>query len=231
MAYFGRQPLAGEVVLLNQLTSPGVFNGTLTTFNLTRSINGVNQAFFPVSDQSLLVSLGGVIQQPDKTGNMGFTTNGSQIVFAVAPLANTKCFIVSYGHVIDTNRPGDNTVTSEKIKSPGPTWDSAGSLSISGTGYVDIPAGTTAQRPGSANTGMLRFNTNFNRYEGYDGSSWGQLGGAGGSSGDGVFYENDTNVTASYTISTNKNAMSAGPITINNSVTVTVPNGSVWTVV
>ena len=231
MAYFGRQPLAGEVVLLNQLTSPGVFNGTLTTFNLTRSINGVNQAFFPVSDQSLLVSLGGVIQQPDSSGSMGFTTNGSQITFAVAPLANTKCFIVSYGHVIDTNRPGDQSVTSEKIKPPGPTWDSAGSLSISGTGYIDIPAGTTAQRPGSANSGMLRFNTNFNRYEGYDGSNWGQLGGAGGSAGDGVFYENDTNVTASYTISTNKNAMSAGPITINNGVTVTVPTGSVWTVV
>ena len=228
MAYFGRQPLAGEVVLLNQLSG---FNNSTKTFNLTRSINGVNQPFFPVSDQSLLVSLGGVIQQPDSSGSMGFTTNGSQITFAVAPLANTKCFIVSYGHVIDTNRPGDQSVTSEKIKPPGPTWDSAGSLSISGTGYIDIPAGTTAQRPGSANTGMLRFNTNFNRYEGYDGSSWGQLGGAGGSSGDGVFYENDTNVTASYTISTNKNAMSAGPITINNGVTVTVPTGSVWTVV
>ena len=231
MAYFGRQPLAGEVVLLNQLTSPGVFNGTLTTFNLTRSINGVNQAFFPVSDQSLLVSLGGVIQQPDSSGTMGFTTNGSQIVFAVAPLANTKCFIVSYGHVIDTNRPGDQSVTSEKIKPPGPTWDSAGSLSISGTGYVDIPAGNTAQRPGSPNTGMLRFNSDYARYEGYDGSSWGQLGGAGGSGGNAVFYENDTNVTTSHTITTNKNAMSAGPITINNGVTVTVPNGSVWTVV
>ena len=228
MAYFGRQPLAGEVVVLNQLTG---FNNSTKTFNLLRSINGTNQAFFPVSDQSLLVSLGGVLQQPDKTGTIGFTTNGSQITFASAPLTHAKCFIISYGHVIDTNQTGDNTVTSEKIKPPGPTWDSAGSLSISGTGYVDIPAGTTAQRPGSANTGMLRFNTNFNRYEGYDGSSWGQLGGAGGSSGDGVFYENDTNVTASYTISTNKNAMSAGPITINNSVTVTVPNGSVWTVV
>ena len=231
MAYFGRQPLAGEVVLLNQLTSPGVFNGTLTTFNLTRSINGVNQAFFPVSDQSLLVSLGGVIQQPDSSGTMGFTTNGSQIVFAVAPLANTKCFIVSYGHVIDTNRPGDQSVTSEKIKPPGPTWDSGGSLSISGTGYIDIPAGNNAQRPGSPNTGMLRFNTSISRYEGYDGSNWGSLGGAGGSGGDAVFYENDQNVTTNHTVSTNKNAMSAGPITINNGVTVTVPNGSVWTVV
>ena len=228
MAYFGRQPLAGEVVLLNPLSG---FNNSTKTFNLTRSINGVDHPFFPVSDQSLLVSLGGVLQQPDSSGAIGFTTNGSQITFAAAPLTNAKCFIVSYGHVIDTNRPGDQSVTTEKIKPPGPTWDSAGSLSISGTGYIDIPAGTTAQRPGSPNTGMLRFNSDYARYEGYDGSSWGQLGGAGGSGGNAVFYENDTNVTTSHTITTNKNAMSAGPITINNGVTVTVPNGSVWTVV
>ena len=75
------------------------------------------------------------------------------------------------------------------------------------------------------------FNTNFNRYEGYDGSSWGSLGGASGNGGDSVFYENDTNVTSSYTITTGKNAMSARPITINNSATVTIPNGTTWTVV
>ena len=229
MAYFGRQPLAGEVILLNSIESQ--FNNSLDTFNLLRSINSTNQAFFPVNDQSLLVSLGGVIQQPDATGNIGFTISGSQIVFAVAPLANTKCFIISYGHVIDSSITGDQSVTSDKIKPPGPTWDSGGSLSISGTGYIDIPAGNNAQRPGSPNTGMLRFNTSISRYEGYDGSNWGSLGGAGGSGGDAVFYENDQNVTTNHTVSTNKNAMSAGPITINNGVTVTVPNGSVWTVV
>ena len=229
MAYFGRQPLAGEVVLLNSNQSQ--FNGSLDTFNLLRSINSTNQAFFPVSDQSLLVSLGGVIQQPDATGNIGFTISGSQIVFAVAPLTGTKCFIISYGHVVDTNRPGDQSVTSDKIKPPGPTWDSGGSLSISGTGYIDIPAGNNAQRPGSPNTGMLRFNTSISRYEGYDGSNWGSLGGAGGSGGDAVFYENDQNVTTNHSVSSGKNAMSAGPITIDNGVTVTVPAGSVWTVV
>ena len=46
-----------------------------------------------------------------------------------------------------------------------------------------------------------------------------------------VFYENPTTVTTDYTITTNKNAMSAGPITINSGVTITVPNGSTWTVV
>ncbi len=47
----------------------------------------------------------------------------------------------------------------------------------------------------------------------------------------GVFYENDTNVSSNYTITSGKNAMSAGPITIDSGVTVTVPSGSAWTVV
>lgn len=46
-----------------------------------------------------------------------------------------------------------------------------------------------------------------------------------------VFYENDITVTDDYTITTNKNAMSAGPITVDTGVTVTIPSGSVWTVV
>lgn len=52
-----------------------------------------------------------------------------------------------------------------------------------------------------------------------------------GATGNGVFYENDQIVTGSYTITTNKNAMTAGPITVAAGVTVTVPAGSVWTVV
>ena len=52
-----------------------------------------------------------------------------------------------------------------------------------------------------------------------------------GSGGDTVFWENGQTVNYSYTVSAGKNAMSAGPITINNGVIVTVPNGSTWTVV
>ena len=44
------------------------------------------------------------------------------------------------------------------------------------------------------------------------------------------FVENVTNVAADYTISTNYNAFSAGPITINDGITVTIPSGSVWSV-
>lgn len=48
---------------------------------------------------------------------------------------------------------------------------------------------------------------------------------------DEIFWENDTVITTSYTIPVNKNAMSAGPITVANGVVITVPDGSTWTVV
>ena len=52
-----------------------------------------------------------------------------------------------------------------------------------------------------------------------------------GGSPDRIFYENQQTVTVNYTISTNYNAMSAGPITVNSGIVVTVPSGSTWTVV
>jgi hypothetical protein len=56
------------------------------------------------------------------------------------------------------------------------------------------------------------------------------LGATGGGS-DQIFWENDVAITTDYTITTNKNAMTAGPVTVANGVTVTVPSGSTWTVV
>jgi hypothetical protein len=45
-----------------------------------------------------------------------------------------------------------------------------------------------------------------------------------------VFYENSNTISASYTITTGKNALTAGPVTVADGVTVTVPDGSVWAV-
>jgi len=55
--------------------------------------------------------------------------------------------------------------------------------------------------------------------------------GATGGGSDEIFYENSQTITTDYTITSNKNAMSAGPITINNGVSVTVPSGSTYTIV
>ena len=46
-----------------------------------------------------------------------------------------------------------------------------------------------------------------------------------------VGWENQITVAENYTITTNYNMMSAGPITIDTGYSVTVPSGSVWTIV
>ena len=43
---------------------------------------------------------------------------------------------------------------------------------INDTGYIRLPAGSTAQRPGSPTAGMIRYNTDLGRTEYYNGSSW-----------------------------------------------------------
>jgi hypothetical protein len=106
----------------------------------------------------------------------------------------------------------------------------SGNITFSSTGAITAPVGTTGQRP-SATAGMLRFNSSATAFEGYNGSGWTSLGGAAGGTGNPVFYENDTNVTADYTITTGRNAGSFGPITVDSGITVTVPSGSVWTIV
>ena len=51
---------------------------------------------------------------------------------------------------------------------------------FSSTGALTISKGTTAQQPGSAVTGMMRYNTTTNQFEGYSGSSpaWKSIGGS-----------------------------------------------------
>jgi hypothetical protein len=103
-------------------------------------------------------------------------------------------------------------------------------LNFSGTGTIRLPNGTTGQRP-SPTAGMIRYNTTENTFEGYAAGAWGSIGdGATGAGGDQVFYENELTVTASYTLTTARNAMSTGPITIDSGVTVTVPTGQRWVI-
>lgn len=83
--------------------------------------------------------------------------------------------------------------------------------------------------------GAIYWNTASNEMRVYDlgTTSWTAFSGAGavGGGADKLFYENDQTVTTDYTITTGKNAMSAGPITIASGITVTIPADSVWTIV
>ena len=94
-------------------------------------------------------------------------------------------------------------------------------LNFNGTGTVRLPNGTTGQRPSPA-AGMIRYNTTSGLFEGYT-TQWGGIGGA---SANGAVYENAQSITENYTMTTNFNGESVGPITIASGVTVTIPSGS-----
>ena len=158
------------------------------------------------------------------------------------------------------------------------TLTATANSSFTSTGALTISKGTTAQQPGSPVTGMVRYNTTSNEFEGYSGGTptWKSIGGsalsndtatasnlypvfAGATSGTAanlytsnakLLYKpstgelsvtapiatnglvvNSATVATSYTIAAGNNAMSAGPITISNGITVTVSNGSRWAVV
>ena len=58
------------------------------------------------------------------------------------------------------------------------TFTVSDNILMTGTGAIDVAAGTTAQRMGSPSAGMFRFNSQTSEFEGYDGSAWGEIGGA-----------------------------------------------------
>ena len=84
MALIGRQQSSGAFLKLDDISSQ--FDGSTSTFNLT--VGG--EAFFAINPYTLLVSLGGIIQEPIAS----FTINQNQINFASAPTAGADFFIV-----------------------------------------------------------------------------------------------------------------------------------------
>ena len=79
--------------------------------------------------------------------------------------------------------------------------------------------------------GMIRYNSTNSAFEGYGASGWAGIGGgATGAGGDEVFILNSQIITTSYTIPSGKNASSTGPLTVNGSVTITIPSGSRWVI-
>jgi len=60
------------------------------------------------------------------------------------------------------------------------------SLDVATTDAIQVPDGTTAQRPSSPANGMFRYSTTDNQFEGYINGAWGALGGGGGGDDDAV---------------------------------------------
>jgi hypothetical protein len=114
----------------------------------------------------------------------------------------------------------------------------------SATGAAVIPTGTEAQRDGTPLAGYFRFNSDTDKFEGYDGVEWGAVGGGGGffkgengavgdaTTGPGdIFRINEQELNTSVTISGTENASCTGPLAVASGVTLTVSAGGTLAVI
>ena len=130
MPYIGRDLSQGNYLKLDDISTQ--FDGSKVSFDLTAG----GSAFFPGSSMALVVSLGGVLQEPEAA----FTIDQSSIEFASAPSAAQDCFIVVMGTSIGVSVPADGSVTMAKLAQSG--IDRLSSVGIQ-SGGTTIGAGVT----------------------------------------------------------------------------------------
>ena len=209
----------------------GSFNGSTTSFAL--QVGGVEPTPFPKYETQLIISVGGVIQEPDSSGSTGFQLSGTNIVFSSAPAAGEAFFGVLLASADYLNAGGtfpDGTVAVPSITFTEDT--DTGFFRVS-SGQIGIVANgvKVAQFPTNTGSSGQLLSTNGTGVLSYVDAPSGATGGG----TDKVIIENGTTITTDYTIGTSFgatcNAGSFGPITINAGVTLTVPSGSVYTVV
>jgi hypothetical protein len=147
MAYVGKAPQTGAYQILDDIASS--FTGsTAGPFNLT--VGGT--AVLPGNEQSCIISISGVIQDP-----AAYIISGSQITFTSNPASSDTFFGTVLGNTFDIGTPTDSSVTAGSLASTffmknSQTFTSismagstngalVGPVTVSGT--VTIPSGST----------------------------------------------------------------------------------------
>ena len=147
MAYVGKAPQTGAYQILDDISSS--FTGsTAGPVNLT--VGGT--AVLPGNEQSCIISISGVIQDP-----AAYIISGSQITFTSNPLSSDTFFGTVLGNTFDIGTPTDSSVTAGSLASTffmknSQTFTSismagatngalVGPVTVSGT--VTIPSGST----------------------------------------------------------------------------------------
>ena len=204
------------------------FNGSTTTFALT--VGGSAPVPFPKYETQLIISVGGVVQEP----GTGFTLSGTNIVFGSAPASGESFFGVILAAADYLNAGGTFPDGTTGVPSITFSDDTDTGIFRSGSGLISFASNGTKvatfpSSQGSANQVLATDGAGVLSYVDQSG------GGAVGGGSDKLFMENGTTMTTNYTIGTEfgatANAVSAGPITINSGVTLTIPAGSTYTVV
>lgn len=106
MAYIGLSPVVGEFRKLDDIS--GQFDNSTSTFNLTVAGSAVSAG----SAQNLIISVDGIIQEPQAS----FTVGSSTILFTEAPNTASTFFGILLGSVAQVGVPSDDTVSSVKLQ-------------------------------------------------------------------------------------------------------------------
>ena len=209
----------------------GSFNGSTTSFALL--VGGASPVPFPKYETQLIISVGGVVQEPDSSGTTGFQLTGTNIVFSSAPAAGETFFGVILAGADYLNAGGTFPDGTNSVPSISFTTDTDTGFFRVSSGLIALTSnGTTSfQFPSGLGSSGQLLTTNGAGVISYTDAPSGATGGG----SDKVVIENGTTITTNYTIGTTFgstcNAGSFGPITINAGVTLTIPSGSVYTVV
>ena len=98
-------------------------------------------------------------------------------------LSNATTGLVTTANVIvgkDLAVSGNATVTGDLNVSGNATVSSnltvGGNVSLTGTGSIVVPVGTTAQRPATGLSGMVRFDSDLDALQIYNGTAWSSVG-------------------------------------------------------
>ena len=140
MSYIGNTIRAADDYRLIDDISSG-FNGSTTSFAL--QVSGSAPVPFPKSPQQVLISVNGVIQEPDPTGSSGFNLVGTNIVFSSAPTNGHAFFGIIYATADYLNSGGNFPVGS--LGAPSITFVSDENTGIyrKGSGSVAFVADAT----------------------------------------------------------------------------------------
>ena len=140
MPYIGNDIRSNEDYKIIDDISSG-FNGSETSFAL--QVSGSAPVPFPKFAQQLLISINGVVQEPDPTGSAGFKILGTNIVFSSAPTGGHAFFGVIYAGADYVNAGGTFPDGSTAVPSITFTTDTDTGIFRSGSGLVSVVSNGT----------------------------------------------------------------------------------------